>query len=264
MDDLMNLTAQYRSSGSIRLFQIEKIVFDKKENVNDKLISVYSALQDVDGSALMILNGSPSGTSMYVGVRSEINAATAGRRVFCGNCDVTVSEYRAANAPGVREFSGIRSMWREAWLREEIGSGIPFASLSLTVEEHNYASSLKIQAKDVILGEGRETGLAVEAAPKDAEDLGTCRWISSDPRVASVDPKGVVRGISGGTARITVKGARAEDSVTVRVLPRIRKITISSRNMELFVGDRRITAVDTQPSGCRPGPSQAPRPWSLP
>ncbi len=134
-----------------------------------------------------------------------------------------------------------------------VGSGIPFASLTLTVEEHNYASSLKIQAKDRVLGEGHELGLAVEAVPKDAEDLKTCRWISSDPRVAFVDSGGLVRGISGGTAQITVKGVHAEDTVTVQVRPRIRKITIGTRNMELFVGDRQMTSVDTQPKDCYDG-----------
>ncbi len=89
---VLPLDMQYQSTGSIRLFKIEKIVYDKKENVNDKLISVYSALQDVDSSALMILEGTPTGTSMYVGVRSEINAATAGKILeksfqgnFCGS-----------------------------------------------------------------------------------------------------------------------------------------------------------------------------------
>lgn len=86
------LDMQIQSTGSIRLFKIEKIVYDKKENVNDKLISVYSALQDVDSAALMVLEGNPTGASMYIGVRSEVNAATAGKILeksfqgnFCGS-----------------------------------------------------------------------------------------------------------------------------------------------------------------------------------
>ncbi len=91
-NSVLPLDPQERSTGSIRLFRVEKIVYDKKENVNDKLISVYSALQDVDSSVLLILDGKPKGASMYIGVRSEANAATAGKILeksfrgnFCGS-----------------------------------------------------------------------------------------------------------------------------------------------------------------------------------
>lgn len=46
-----------KTTNSIRLFQIIKLVYDKTENINDKLISVYSALQNVDSSALLVING---------------------------------------------------------------------------------------------------------------------------------------------------------------------------------------------------------------
>ncbi len=74
----------------LRLFRIEKLVYDEKENVNDKLISVYSALQNVQSTVLMILDGEKNKTTMYLGVRvnGSESAATAGKileKGFLGN-----------------------------------------------------------------------------------------------------------------------------------------------------------------------------------
>lgn len=77
-----------KTTNSIRLFQIIKLVYDKKENINDKLISVYSALQNVDSSALLVINGDGNAVAFYMGVRSADNAATAGKileKSFVGN-----------------------------------------------------------------------------------------------------------------------------------------------------------------------------------
>lgn len=61
----------------IRLFQILKLVYDKKENVNDKLISVYSTLQNINASTLLIINGDGREISVYIGIRSKESASTA-------------------------------------------------------------------------------------------------------------------------------------------------------------------------------------------
>ena len=77
-----------KNTSAIRLFQVVKLVYDKKENINDKLISVYSALQNVYSSALLIINGNSKEVTLYIGVRSEENAATASKileKSFLGN-----------------------------------------------------------------------------------------------------------------------------------------------------------------------------------
>ena len=71
-----------------RLYRIEKLVYDKKENVNDKMISVYSSLMNINGTALLIINGLEREVSFYVGIRSEANPAIAGtilQKSFSGN-----------------------------------------------------------------------------------------------------------------------------------------------------------------------------------
>lgn len=77
-----------KTTNAIRLYQIIKLVYDKTENINDKLISVYSALQNVDSSALLVINGDGDAVTFYMGVRSIDNAATAGKileKSFVGN-----------------------------------------------------------------------------------------------------------------------------------------------------------------------------------
>lgn len=85
---VLALDEREKVSNAIRLYQVGKLVFDKKENVNDKLISVYSALQDIGGTALMIIDSDGSRVSYYIGARTAVNAATAGKileKSFMGN-----------------------------------------------------------------------------------------------------------------------------------------------------------------------------------
>lgn len=86
--NVMKLSEDEKNTNLIRLFQIVKLVYDKKENINDKLISVYSALQNVDSSALLVINSDGKSVTFYIGVRSVENAATASKileKSFLGN-----------------------------------------------------------------------------------------------------------------------------------------------------------------------------------
>lgn len=86
--NVLPLDEREKNTGAVRLFQIERIVFDRKENVNDKLISVYSALQNIGSTVLMLIRGTGSEIRFYLGVRSEADAATAGKileKSFMGN-----------------------------------------------------------------------------------------------------------------------------------------------------------------------------------
>ena len=86
--NIVPLNDYEKTTNSIRLFQIIKLVYDKTENINDKLISVYSALQNVDSSALLVINGNGKEVTFYIGIRSVDNAATASKileKSFVGN-----------------------------------------------------------------------------------------------------------------------------------------------------------------------------------
>lgn len=73
-----------------RLFHIQKIVYDKNEDINDKLVSVFHAVMPFCKNIVLILKGSADSVDLYLGVRSSqiSNAATASEVLhdsFLGN-----------------------------------------------------------------------------------------------------------------------------------------------------------------------------------
>lgn len=67
---------------------------------------------------------------------------------------------------------------------------------------------------------------------------GKLEWSSSDEAVATVSPRGDVKGISAGKAVITAKSvddAEVNESITVSVVVPIKKISLSEKNLEIPV-----------------------------
>ena len=63
---------------TLRFYQIEKFVYDKDENVNDKLISVYDALHELEGTALLLVSSDAAGIRFHLGAYSPMKAALCG------------------------------------------------------------------------------------------------------------------------------------------------------------------------------------------
>lgn len=53
----------------MRLFRLSKLVFDVNENTNDKLISVYGALNSIGATVMIVIRSTASGVEFYVGTR---------------------------------------------------------------------------------------------------------------------------------------------------------------------------------------------------
>lgn len=75
--DVVEIENNRKSDDFIRLYRIQRIVYDVEENANDKLISVYSALYNINASTIMVVRSSCGTLDFYVGIRSETNASTA-------------------------------------------------------------------------------------------------------------------------------------------------------------------------------------------
>ena len=73
------LAASQKSFSYLSLFEISKIVYDCDENINDKLVSVYSALSNFGSSALLVLFSDETGVKFYLGTRdtNQPNVAKA-------------------------------------------------------------------------------------------------------------------------------------------------------------------------------------------
>ena len=63
------LESTQKSFSYLSLFEISKIVYDTDENINDKLVSVYSALSNFGSSALLVLFSDTDGVRFYLGTR---------------------------------------------------------------------------------------------------------------------------------------------------------------------------------------------------
>lgn len=66
-----------RSDEYIRLYQIERIVYDTNENANDKLISVYSALSNIQAAGILVIQSTADELGFYLGIRCANNTSTA-------------------------------------------------------------------------------------------------------------------------------------------------------------------------------------------
>lgn len=58
-----------KTFSAMSLFQIDKIVYDLNENINDKLVSVYSALSNFGSFAILVISSDETGVSFYLGTR---------------------------------------------------------------------------------------------------------------------------------------------------------------------------------------------------
>ncbi len=94
------------------LFQIDKIVYDLDENINDKLVSVYSALANFGSSVLLAISSDQTGVSFYLGTRDHKRPDVA---------KAILKKSLKGNFPGIniREQDASRI---EAFLEEKIPS----------------------------------------------------------------------------------------------------------------------------------------------
>ena len=92
----------------LRIFRLTKIVFDKEEDINDKLTSVYNALYNLDVTVAMYIVGSGSSVSVYFATRSDKIAPLAG--------NILESTFRS-NFPGV-EFTQLDGVETKRFLND--------------------------------------------------------------------------------------------------------------------------------------------------
>lgn len=110
----------------IRLCQIEKIVYDREEDVIDKLVSVYGALSQFVNHVVLLVIGEKSGVKLFLGVRSKRHISVA---------EGILADAFIANFPG----SSIRTIKNPDEIERIIGNtiddkGDDFSDDGLSVE----------------------------------------------------------------------------------------------------------------------------------
>lgn len=101
----------------LRIIEISKLVFDASERFTDKLMSVYSAIYNLDSSVALIIDSDGNKVRFYIGTRSDRNTAIAGdilEATLKGNFPGVV--YKSLDAGSTNRFvadiknNGIKSM----------------------------------------------------------------------------------------------------------------------------------------------------------
>ena len=90
------------------------------------------------------------------------------------------------------------------------------AKVEVTVVDGPMTVSFKRASYSVKKGKKLKLSDKIKVTP--AGSAGSCTWISSDPGIATVSAKGVVKGVKKGTVTITVTTANGKQaSTTVKV-----------------------------------------------
>lgn len=156
------------SDQTIRLFRIERIVYNSEENVNEKLISVYSALYNIMASGLLIIQSTSKELELYLGIRSEDRTSTAEailKQSFLGN--FPGSQIECMKQP---EISTILRKINE---KERFGNEQNVASVSIVPSSRDEAGDQYIQGLEKFIDtmQGKEFTAVIIADPIDKETL---------------------------------------------------------------------------------------------
>lgn len=75
--EIVSLNEQQKRFQTIRLYRVEKLIYDKSEDINDKLISVFNSVQNTRSNLILILRGMKVGVEFYIGVQSNSEIGVA-------------------------------------------------------------------------------------------------------------------------------------------------------------------------------------------
>ncbi|MGN0976224.1 MAG: hypothetical protein ACI4OL_09480, partial [Gemmiger sp.] len=155
-------TVQGDGYGALRLFKIERLIFDEQENTNDKLVSVYGALHSIHASVFLLLDADASGVDFYIGARCGAQASTAG---------LLLEKGLLGNFPGSK-MTGLRREQIAALMRSAVtgGNGQCVASVTMVPglrddSKENFVQGME-KLVDTLNGETYTAMILAEAMPQ--------------------------------------------------------------------------------------------------
>jgi hypothetical protein len=122
---------------------------------------------------------------------------------------------------------------------------------------------LELNAATIVTGQSLQL-LALSYSRANDRSLDPVRWRSSDPRVATVDPDGVVTGAGAGSARLEASAGSATATLELRVVPAgsLSRLTLAPGKPTVRQGDVIRFGVDGRDAGGRPIAGLTPT-WSF-
>lgn len=126
----------------MRIFKVSKVVYDAHEQINDKLISVYSSLHSMNSSVALIIQSHTKEITFYIAVRSEDNADLAGE---------TLCSTLTGNFPGIDISESLDGNEKRALL-EEMSIPKSLSTVSLIPSERDDDKNEFIQGMEKFIG----------------------------------------------------------------------------------------------------------------
>ncbi|MCK8827925.1 DUF87 domain-containing protein [Natroniella acetigena] len=89
--ELPDAIKEFDVDNTFRFFKINKLVYDRTENNLDKLANVYSSLEDINASLVMIINSKKENVEIYLGIKRVAQDSTPAiaekilKKSFSGN-----------------------------------------------------------------------------------------------------------------------------------------------------------------------------------
>lgn len=68
---VVSLTEYEKKYNLIRLWKLQKIIFDKKENINEKLISVFASVSPFCKNLIYVIKGNKEFVEIYIGIKAS-------------------------------------------------------------------------------------------------------------------------------------------------------------------------------------------------
>ncbi len=130
----------------MRVYQISKLVYDPEEQINDKLISVYSSLHNMNSAVALIIRSDSKEVGFYAAVRSEDNAGLAGE---------TLCSVLKGNFPGIDISAPLSGNEKRALLDAMTPGGEApksLATVSLIPSERDEDKNEFIQGMEKFIG----------------------------------------------------------------------------------------------------------------
>ncbi len=131
------------------------------------------------------------------------------------------------------------------------GSGIK-ATCKVNIKENIIVESVTLNQKETTIKAGSTQTLTATINPSNAT-IKSVTWKSSNPKVATVDEKGVVTGVSAGTATITAtaadgSGVNATCKVTVTEDIKVASVTLNKKEVTIKAGNTQALTATVSPS----------------
>ncbi|MCR5608348.1 MAG: Ig-like domain-containing protein [Lachnospiraceae bacterium] len=166
---------------------------------------------------------------------------TSNLRIVPQNMNIVVTD--GLNITAVGEGTTFIDLYKD----EE---NVPFERKTISTYKNNYVRQIDLKMSSDNMGISQKQHVEIFCMPSDADDANMVIWTSDDEDIVSVSKDGELFALKEGVTTITASTKMATASVTVKVLPNIKKIVMDVMQSDLYVGEKCLVNISYEPANC--------------